>query len=502
MGLILANNASATIASFVNAAATTVTLTAGQGSVFPVLAAGDWHPMTLVNPDGSYEIVRVTGRNGDVLTMERAQEGTAAIFFQAGAAAGIRLTRAALEQFALSGQEDFTVLRGINYAVSTGTIGSSVYNANLNNISAYTQNLRLSILPHSANGSDTPTININSLGNVNIELPDGTTPHPGAILANRVMNLRYRLATNAFVLDNAISESEGLATETSAGLAQRGVEQDFNPTTGNNTKFTTQLTVSRIIEDSRPIIDTIPFMWSDKGTGQSAFNVVGSAALLAGANYDFSSLSIPAGAVLTIQGLGVCVIRCTGAIDIAGEIVFPRGRTLASQTHVGGAGSESVSGTRTVRRTFLKSGGQAEGQPLTVSQFFFNLRNGSPMNDFQGGIGGAANSQLNPQPGGGGIIFICTDFDIRASAQISNMHATPASPDGLLGASAGGMLVTISNSLDIEAGAEFEAGAQGSFDSRQVLAAQNASDVSQVANGANGNYFSFSLNSGSPNRVF
>lgn len=500
MGLILANNASATIAGGLSATSTTVSLASGQGSAFPVLQSGDWHPMTLVNPDGTYEIVRVTGRSGDVLTIERAQEGTAAITFQSGAAAGIRLTRAALEQFALSGQENFTVLRGINYAVSTGVIGSSVYNVNMDNIAAYTNNLRLSILPHSGNDSGTPTINVNSLGNVNIELPDGTIPQAGAILANRVMNLRYRSASNAFVLDNAIGESEGLATEISAGLAQRGVEETFDPDGGNNSKFTTQLTVSRIIENSRPPTESLPPMWNFKGDERHGGTFIANAAspggLSAGLTYSFENMDIQSSGTLTFGGEGVAVVRATGSITVNGNIVMPRGNLGKSQ-HVGGSGSSTASGTRTRARSHLFSGGQGEGERLTAEQFYFNVLNGTPMAMFQGGHGGAANTGVQENPGGGGLIMIATTIDIQAGANFSNMYSESAN---FQGASAGGMLVIVANSITIDGGATFEAGAQGSSGTRTDWAP--ASTPQGTPGAANGQCFILSLNTALPDQIF
>lgn len=98
--LRLANNATALLGAAINASSTTITLAAGAGSKFPTLAPGEWFPLTLVNAKdvGHFEIVRVTARSGDILTVVRAQEGTAAKEFSAGDLVDLRLTAAALNQ--------------------------------------------------------------------------------------------------------------------------------------------------------------------------------------------------------------------------------------------------------------------------------------------------------------------------------------------------------------------------------------------------------------------
>lgn len=95
MGLKLSNNAISQLASSITPAETSITLKAGDGAKFPVLGAGDYHPATLSKADGSVEIVKVTARSGDVLTVTRAQEGTTALSFNAFSMIELRLTASA-----------------------------------------------------------------------------------------------------------------------------------------------------------------------------------------------------------------------------------------------------------------------------------------------------------------------------------------------------------------------------------------------------------------------
>lgn len=75
--LLASNNAFTTIEAPLDVAATSIFLTAGTGARFPSLAADQIFIGTLSNATGSLiEIVNVTARSGDVLTVERAQQGT------------------------------------------------------------------------------------------------------------------------------------------------------------------------------------------------------------------------------------------------------------------------------------------------------------------------------------------------------------------------------------------------------------------------------------------
>lgn len=96
----LANNAISTIAASITAAATSLSVQGADAGKFPSLDAGDWHPATIIDPAGNMEIVRVTARAGAVMTIVRAQEGTTARAFAAGARIDIRLTAGAFAEIA------------------------------------------------------------------------------------------------------------------------------------------------------------------------------------------------------------------------------------------------------------------------------------------------------------------------------------------------------------------------------------------------------------------
>jgi hypothetical protein len=100
MPAVLSNNAVSRLASSLTSGATSLSVTTGEGAKFPTLSGGQWFPVTLLTSAGALEIVRCTARSGDVLTIARAQEGTAARAFSAGDRVELRATEAVFADMA------------------------------------------------------------------------------------------------------------------------------------------------------------------------------------------------------------------------------------------------------------------------------------------------------------------------------------------------------------------------------------------------------------------
>lgn len=96
MGLKLKNNAASSLAASLASGETLVSVLAGHGARFPVLASGDWYPVAVQNAAGEIEYMRATSRAGDVMTVIRGQESTVALDFEAGDVIFLPLTVAAL----------------------------------------------------------------------------------------------------------------------------------------------------------------------------------------------------------------------------------------------------------------------------------------------------------------------------------------------------------------------------------------------------------------------
>ncbi len=92
MAVKLANNAVSTLAASITSGATAISIQAADAGKFPTIAANDWHPATIIDASGNMEIVRVTARANNVLTVQRAQEATTAKAFAAGSRIDVRLT--------------------------------------------------------------------------------------------------------------------------------------------------------------------------------------------------------------------------------------------------------------------------------------------------------------------------------------------------------------------------------------------------------------------------
>jgi hypothetical protein len=78
MGLKVTNNAYAVLNASITSSATTIVLVAGQGARFPTLSAGDYFYATLIDTSNNLEIVKVTARSTDTLTVVRGQDNTTA----------------------------------------------------------------------------------------------------------------------------------------------------------------------------------------------------------------------------------------------------------------------------------------------------------------------------------------------------------------------------------------------------------------------------------------
>lgn len=92
MAIKLTNNASTTVPLAVTSTQTSITVATGTGLEFPILGAGDYFYATIQDVNNNFEIVKVTARTDDAMTMVRAQESTLAIPFAANNRFELRVT--------------------------------------------------------------------------------------------------------------------------------------------------------------------------------------------------------------------------------------------------------------------------------------------------------------------------------------------------------------------------------------------------------------------------
>lgn len=98
MAIQWSNNASGALASSISSSATTIVLASGQGVEFPTPGGGNYFYATLTDTSNNLEIVKVTARTVDTLTVVRGQDNTTARAYTAGDLLELRPTAAALTE--------------------------------------------------------------------------------------------------------------------------------------------------------------------------------------------------------------------------------------------------------------------------------------------------------------------------------------------------------------------------------------------------------------------
>ena len=103
MAILYSNNAASTLTGGITDTATSLTVSTSSGAEFPDPGVGDHFYVTLIGEDeGAAEIVKVTARTGDTMTIIRGVDGTAASAFNAGDKVELRMTKALMDDI----QED------------------------------------------------------------------------------------------------------------------------------------------------------------------------------------------------------------------------------------------------------------------------------------------------------------------------------------------------------------------------------------------------------------
>lgn len=99
MAVLVSNNASSFLASILLVGGGSCTVDTGDGALFPTISGADYFYATLEDTSGNIEIVKVTARTGDVMTITRAQQGTSALEFPAGSVFELRMTASTFTEY-------------------------------------------------------------------------------------------------------------------------------------------------------------------------------------------------------------------------------------------------------------------------------------------------------------------------------------------------------------------------------------------------------------------
>jgi len=197
-----------------NSAATSITLDASEGGKLPDPAIGNynltWHDKTNFpdpSDDPSVEIVRVTDKVGDVLTVVRGQEGTVATD---------KNTPSAVYQFLLTPTDKFRLdiqtelqTQNANYAIATGTANAIVLTLDPAP-TAYVDGVTYKFQSSTTNTTTTVTIDVNGLGAKTIRNPLGQTNLlNGEITSDRMYEVMFIASADTMILlSNNIAQSD------------------------------------------------------------------------------------------------------------------------------------------------------------------------------------------------------------------------------------------------------------------------------------------------------
>jgi hypothetical protein len=122
------NRASALLVSPLPTGGHDAVVEAGKGDLYPDVSGGDFAVLMLTNLTGGSEIVHMTGKAGDHLTVVRAQEGTAEVPWDTGARIELRVTAGVLDTFlqttggVMTGAIDMDGHQILNASFPTGSL--------------------------------------------------------------------------------------------------------------------------------------------------------------------------------------------------------------------------------------------------------------------------------------------------------------------------------------------------------------------------------------------
>jgi len=140
MPVLFSNNASSTLSSGINSSATSIAV--ADGAVFPAISNSNYFYVTFEDlANSKREIVKVTARSGNTLTVTRGQDGTSGTAFSSSDRVELRLNAAALND-ATSSNTDLLLnsFTGDGSDVTFSLSGASIENNTLVYVDGVYQN--------------------------------------------------------------------------------------------------------------------------------------------------------------------------------------------------------------------------------------------------------------------------------------------------------------------------------------------------------------------------
>lgn len=178
---LYANNAYSTLGSPITSTSQTA-ITVSSGSSFPSPTGNQFFRMTITSatsPNTVIEIVYVTARSGNNMTVLRGQEGTTATTWVTGSLVANEATKGTYNQFLQS-----------SIGVDTGAVNAYVV-ATPQHETSYYMGMPCTFYTSNSNTSAAPTLNLNGLGASYIKNANGSPLISSQLPANAPISVQY-----------------------------------------------------------------------------------------------------------------------------------------------------------------------------------------------------------------------------------------------------------------------------------------------------------------------
>jgi len=208
--LLFQNDASTTLQAGLTTASTSCTVAAGTGSVFPAPTSGQAFYLTFLDASTQQikEIVLCTSRSGDVLQIQRAQQGTSALTWNAGDLA-VQLVTAGDVANGLQPDE----LQKAVYTVCNGSGSNSITATLESGLTALPSILQFTVIAAAANTGNvtlTLTLGLELQSSAPVLKFGGSQLNPGDIPeAGFPIELTWVSALGAYIMTNPATSSAG-----------------------------------------------------------------------------------------------------------------------------------------------------------------------------------------------------------------------------------------------------------------------------------------------------
>lgn len=359
MGIVLTNNAASLLAADISDTADTLSVSSGEGALFPFPTPGSYFYCTLLDPDGNLEIVKVTARTVDVFTIERAQESTLAKAFAAGTRVEHRITAQTIQDVVATAVAD----------VSLSDFGVTASTSELNILDGVTASAaELNVL----DGVTASTAEINILDGVTAGTSDINKLN-GLTSSTAELNILTGVTATASDLNKLV----GLTASTSELNKLSGVTATTSElnTLAGLTASTAELNKLNGVTVTTTEINHLSGVTSNIQAQINAF-----ATFPPGVTIPYAGSSAPAGWVLC-QGQALSRTTFSALFAIIGTTYGPgngsttfnipdlRGRFVAGKDDMGGVAANRLTGTSGgVNGSVLGASGGAETHVLTIAE--------------------------------------------------------------------------------------------------------------------------------------